>query len=74
VILHSYRQRVATTDYFVVAFPEDRGLWPRPLPRIRIMRPAANGAFSSRDLPPGAYRLVALTDVDDDEVKPSSQF
>jgi hypothetical protein len=59
----------SATDYFVVAFPEDRALWHPASPRIRVMRPGADGAFSARDLPAGAYRLAALTDVDDDELR-----
>jgi hypothetical protein len=55
------------TDFSLVAFPEDRALWHPASPRIRVMRPAADGAFSTRDLPAGAYRLVALIDVDEDE-------
>ncbi|HUR20959.1 MAG TPA: carboxypeptidase-like regulatory domain-containing protein [Vicinamibacterales bacterium] len=55
------------TDYYVVAFPADRGLWHPASPRVRIMRPAADGLFSTRDLPAGAYRIAALTDVEDDE-------
>ncbi len=55
------------TDYYIVAFPADRGLWHPASPRVRVMRPAADGLFSTRDLPPGTYRLAALTDVEDDE-------
>ena len=33
------------------------------------MRPATDGEFSIRDLPSGAYRLAALTDVDEDDPK-----
>jgi hypothetical protein len=55
------------TDYYVVAFPADRALWHSASPRLRVMRPAADGAFSTRDLPPGTYRLAALTDVEPDE-------
>jgi hypothetical protein len=55
------------TDYYIVAFPDDRALWHPASPRVRIMRPAADGLFSTRDLPPGMYRLAALTDVEDDE-------
>jgi hypothetical protein len=58
---------VAATDYYLVAFPDDRTLWHAASPRIRVMRPAADGAFSTRDLPPGVYRLAALIDVEDDE-------
>ncbi len=57
----------AATEYFIVAFPDDRALWHAASPRVRIMRPAADGAFSTRDLPAGVYRLAALNDVDDDE-------
>jgi hypothetical protein len=57
----------ATSDYYVVLFPADRGLWHPLSPRIRVMRPAADGAFTTRELLPGAYRLAALTDVEDDE-------
>lgn len=55
------------SDYYIVAFPDDRALWHPASPRVRVMRPAADGAFSTRDLPPGAYRLAALVDVEDDE-------
>lgn len=55
------------TDYFVVAFPADRALWHPASPRVRVMRPAADGLFSTRDLPPGTYRLAALTDVEPEE-------
>ena len=55
------------TDYYVVAFPADRTLWHAASPRLRVMRPAADGLFSTRDLPPGTYRLAALTDVEPDE-------
>jgi hypothetical protein len=55
------------TDYYIVAFPDDRALWHPASPRVRIMRPAADGLFSTRDLPPGTYRIAALTDVEDDE-------
>ena len=60
---------VPATDYFLVAFPEDRTLWHPASPRIRVVRPAVDGAFSIRDLPAGAYRLAMLADVEDDEPK-----
>lgn len=56
-------------DYFMVAFPADRTLWHAASPRVRVMRPAVDGLFSTRDLPPGAYRLAALTDVEPEEHK-----
>lgn len=55
------------TDYYVVVFPADRSLWHPASPRVRVMRPAVDGLFSTRDLPPGTYRLAALTDVEPDE-------
>ena len=55
------------SSYHVVAFPEDRALWHAASPRVRVMRPAADGLFSTRDLPPGVYRLAALTDVEPNE-------
>ena len=55
------------TDYYIVAFPDDRALWHPASPRVRIMRPAADGLFVTRDLPPGTYRIAALIDVEDDE-------
>jgi hypothetical protein len=57
----------AATDYYVVLFPEDRALWHERSPRIRVMRPAADGGFSTRDLLPGKYRIAALTDVEEAE-------
>lgn len=55
------------TDYFIVVFPTDRTLWHPASPRVRVLRPAADGFFLTRDLPPGSYRVAALTDVEDDE-------
>ena len=57
----------AATDYYVVLFPEDRALWHERSPRIRVMRPAADGSFSTRDLLPGKYRIAALTDLEEGE-------
>ena len=34
---------------------------------MKSARPAADGAFSIKDLPPGDYLLAAVTDVDQDE-------
>ena len=57
----------AATDYYVVLFPEDRAVWHERSPRFRVMRPAADGGFSTRDLLPGKYRIAALTDVEEGE-------
>ncbi len=55
------------TDYFIVAFPADRTLWHAASPRVRVLRPAIDGTFSTKDLPAGTYRLAVLTDVEDHE-------
>lgn len=55
------------SDYFIVIFPEDRALWHPHSPRVRVVRPAADGSFVARDLPAGAYRLAALPDVEEDD-------
>lgn len=57
----------AATDYYVVIFPADRTLWHPLSPRLRVTRPTANGGFSVPDLPAGAYRIAAVTDVEGDE-------
>ncbi len=57
----------AATDYYVVIFPADRALWHPLSPRLRVVRPAGDGGFSARDLPAGAYRIAAVTDIDGDE-------
>ena len=57
----------AATDYYVVMFPEDRALWHERSPRLRVMRPAADGTFSTRELLPGRYRIAALTDLEEGE-------
>lgn len=57
---------IPTSDYFIVVFPEERERWHAHSPRVRVVRPAADGTFSVRDLPPGAYRIVAMTDVGDE--------
>jgi hypothetical protein len=45
----------------VVLFPEDRELWVAASRRIHVVQPSADGGFAIRDLPPGAYRLAAVT-------------
>ncbi len=49
-------------DYVVITLPEDRPLWSAAR-RIQQARPATNGRFVFTDLPPGTYRLAAVTDV-----------
>ena len=55
------------TDYFVVVFAADRAYWVPGSRRIRTARPATDGAFDIRGLPPGEYLLGAITDLDPGE-------
>jgi hypothetical protein len=57
----------AATDYYVVVFPSDRAHWTPGSRRIRMMRPATDGAFGVRGLPPGEYLVAALTDLEPGE-------
>jgi uncharacterized protein (DUF2141 family) len=52
------------TDYTVIAFAADSRFWMPNSRRIQAARPATTGAFTFRDLPPGDYLLVAVTDVE----------
>ena len=51
--------------FTVVAFSTDRQYWTTQSRRIQIARPASDGQFSLKNLPAGAYRLVAVTDIED---------
>lgn len=53
-----------TADYTIVLFAADQRFWTPQSRRIITTRPATDGKFSFRDLPPGDYRLVALEDVE----------
>jgi hypothetical protein len=51
-------------EYFVVVFTTDRSLWRPQGRRLVSARPATDGQFTIKDLPPGEYYLAALTDLD----------
>jgi hypothetical protein len=57
----------AATDYYVLVFPSDRKYWTPGSRRTRMTRPATDGAFSVKGLPPGEYFLAALTDLETGE-------
>lgn len=57
----------AAPDYYVIVFPEDPAFWFQGSRRIKAVRPAARGGFLVRGLPPGAYRIGAVTDVETNE-------
>jgi hypothetical protein len=50
-------------EYFLIVFPQDRSRWTPRSARIQQARPAADGRFLFRGLPPGDYLLGALTEV-----------
>ncbi|MBP6716097.1 MAG: carboxypeptidase regulatory-like domain-containing protein, partial [Acidobacteria bacterium] len=57
----------AATDFYVIVFPEDRKFWTMNSRRIKTARPGVDGTFVLRNLPPGNYRIAAVTDVDTNE-------
>lgn len=57
----------ATADYSVVMFPEDQRYWVPYARRMRSVRPNTEGGFVFGGLPPGDYRLAAVTDLDANE-------
>jgi hypothetical protein len=57
----------AATNYYILAFPTDRKYWTPGSRRIRMMRPATDGAFTAKGLPPGEYFVAALTDLESGE-------
>ena len=62
------------SEFHVVVFPEDRSLWLPGARRIQSARPGTDGAYVLRDLPPGRYRLAALTDLSTDDLIDPSFF
>ncbi len=56
-----------TADYSVIVFPDDQRYWIPHARRMRSTRPATDGTFSIVGLPPGEYRIAAVTDVETGE-------
>lgn len=55
-------------NYMVVVFPVNRALW-RPLSRyIGATRTDWEGRYRLVSLPPGEYRLAAVTDFEEEEI------
>jgi hypothetical protein len=57
----------AATDYYVVVFSSDRTHWTPGSRRVRMTRPATDGAFVARGLPAGEYFVAAMTDLETGE-------
>ncbi len=56
-----------TADYSIVIYPSDNRYWLPQARRIQSVRPGTDGKFTFRGLPPGEYRLTAVTDVEPGE-------
>lgn len=57
----------ATSDYSIIVFPSDKQYWQPQSRRIQSARPGTDGRFTMRNLPPGDYMIVAVTDVEPGE-------
>ena len=55
------------TDYYVLVFSSDRKYWTPGSRRVRMTRPATDGSYSVKGLPPGRYFLAAPTDLETGE-------
>jgi hypothetical protein len=55
---------IPAPEYYIVVFTTERRWWRRDGRRLAVTRPASDGQFVLRDLPPGRYHLAALTDLD----------
>jgi uncharacterized protein (DUF2141 family) len=56
-----------TADYTIIIFPIDNRYWQPSSRRIASSRPGTDGKFTFRELPPGDYRITAVTDVEPGE-------
>jgi protocatechuate 3,4-dioxygenase beta subunit len=55
-------QAQPTPDYTIIVYPSDQRYWIPSSRRIQTTRPATDGRFSFRNLPPGEYRIAPLID------------
>lgn len=53
-----------TSDYTIIVFTAEDRFWTPQSRRIQATRTATDGRFVFRGLPPGDYRLIAITDVE----------
>jgi uncharacterized protein (DUF2141 family) len=56
-----------TADFTIIVFPADSRFWLPQSRRILSTRPGTDGKFTFRNLPPGEYRLTAITDAEPGE-------
>jgi hypothetical protein len=57
----------AATDYYVLVFSADRRHWTPGSRRVRMTRPATDGLYTVKGLPPGEYFLAAPADLETGE-------
>jgi Carboxypeptidase regulatory-like domain len=55
---------VAVSGVTVIVYPADERLWVPESRRIQAARPATDGRYQFRNLPPGDYRLIAVSDIE----------
>jgi hypothetical protein len=55
------------TDYYILVFSTDRKHWTPGSRRVRMTRPATDGSYGVKGLPPGEYFLAAPTDLETGE-------
>lgn len=54
-------------EFFIIVFSADQSHWVPRSRRIGQVRPASDGLFVFRNLPPGEYRLAAVTEIQEGE-------
>ena len=57
----------AAPDFYIIAFPVNEKLWFNNSRYIKTARPGVDGLFTLKNLPPGDYRIAAVTDVETNE-------
>jgi hypothetical protein len=57
----------AATDYYILVFSSDRNHWTPGSRRVRMTRPATDGSYVVKGLPPGEYFLAAPADLETGE-------
>jgi uncharacterized protein (DUF2141 family) len=56
-----------TSDYTIIVFAGDKSFWTPQSRRITTTRPGTDGSYTIGGLPPGDYRVTAVTDVEQGE-------
>jgi protocatechuate 3,4-dioxygenase beta subunit len=62
------------TDYYVVVFAADPKLRLRGSRRLVSLRPASDGQYAARNLPPGQYLIAAVTDMEASDLADAAFF